>query len=180
MSHRHAQSGAPARALLAVAAIAALATVAPARVAAQGTLSIPVGSTIRVRSAPFTGAGFAAWATDDTLTMIVSRQPDPIRLPLASLTSLEARIKNTPRRMALRRGVMGFLAGTAVWGLSHAFVDYEAVYPYQKGYTSLTRAGAFALYAGSGAALGAAWGALRPGSRWEKAQPPVRVFVFEP
>jgi len=169
-----------ARALVALAAIAALATAVPAHADAQGTLSIPVGNPIRVRSAPFTGAGYAAWATRDTLTMIVTRQTTPIRLPLASVTSLEARIQNTPRRSALRRGIMGFLAGTAVWGLSHAFVDYEAVYPYQKGYTSLTRGGAFALYAGSGAALGAVWGALRPGSRWERARPPVRVLVFEP
>jgi len=180
MSLRRARRAASARALLAVAAVAALATLVPTRVGAQGTLSVPVGNAIRVRSAPFTGAGYAAWATSDTLTLIVTRQPEPIRVPLASVTSLEARLQNTPRRSALRRGVIGFLAGTAVWGLSHAFVDYEAVYPYQKGYTSMTRAGAFALYAGSGAVLGAAWGALRPGSRWERARPPVRVLVFEP
>jgi hypothetical protein len=180
MRLRHDRRSVLARALLAAAAVAALATAVPARLGAQGTLSIPIGNPIRVRSAPFTGAGYAAWATSDTLTMIVSRQPEPIRLPLASVTSLEARIQNTPRRSALRRGVMGFLAGTAVWGLSHVFVDYEAVYPYQKGYTSLTRGGAFALYAGTGAGLGAVWGALRPGSRWERAQPPVRVHVFEP
>jgi len=166
------------RALVVVAL--ALATVAPRRAAAQRTLSIPVGNPVRVWSAPYTGGGYAAWATDDTLTLIVTRQGAPVRVPLASVTSLEARFRNSPRRSALRRGALGFAAGTAVWGLSHLLVDYNAVYPYQKGYTSLTRLGAFALYTGVGTGLGITWGILRPGVRWERTDAPVRLNVYEP
>jgi hypothetical protein len=144
---------------------------------AQGTIFVPAGQRVRVASPVYTGSGYAAWATDDTLTMIVSRQPAPLALPLASITSLQARRTNSRFQGALRKLPWGTLAGVAAFGLSNLFVDYDEQYPNREGYTSLSRTGAILLYVGGGSALGAAWGAYRPGGRWERAGTPVRVRV---
>ena len=153
------------------------ALVAAPRVEAQGTLLIPAGQRVRLASPLYTGSAYAAWATDDTFTVVVPQRAQPVALPLASLTSLQARRNNSRFQGALRKLPWGFLAGAAAFGLSNLFVDYDEQYPNREGYTSLSRAGAIALYVGGGSALGAAWGAYRPGQRWESASTPVRVRV---
>jgi len=163
---------------LAHAALILLAPLTAAPVAeAQGIFFVPAGQRLRVASPAFNGSGYAAWATDDTLTLVVSRQPAPLALPLASINSLEARRTNTAREGALRKFYWGTLAGIAAFGISNLFVDYDEQYPNREGYTSLSRGGAIALYVGGGTVLGAAWGILRPGGRWESAKPPMRVRV---
>ena len=147
------------------------------RAEAQGTLFVPAGQRVRLSSPLYTGSAYAAWATEDTLTVVVPQRPQPVILPLASLTSLQARRTNSRFQGALRKLPWGFLAGAAAFGISNLFVDYDEKYPNREGYTSLSRPGAIALYMGGGSALGAAWGAYRPGGRWESAGTPVRVRV---
>jgi hypothetical protein len=155
------------------------ASASPAAAGAQTAVPIPQGSRIRIASAPYTGSAFAAWASNDSLTLVVDGRTAPLRVPVSSINTISVR-RNTPRMRAVRRGALwGLAAGTAAFALSHAFVDYDAKYKTDPKYTSLTRAGAAVLYIGGGTAAGAAFGALRPGERWETTRGPMRVWITQ-
>jgi hypothetical protein len=151
----------------------------PEALDAQTAVPIPQGSRIRIASVPYTGSAFAAWASDDSLTLVVDGRTEPLRVPVSSINTISVR-RQTPRARSVRRfALWGLAAGTAAFALSHAFVDYDARYKTDPKYTSLTRVGAAALYIGGGTAAGALYGALRPGDRWETTQGPMRVWITQ-
>jgi hypothetical protein len=156
--------------------LALLASITP-RLDAQGLTFVPAGTKLRLTSPAFTGTGFAATANDTTLTVVVDRRRAPIAVPVGSIRSLQVRRENSPRSSAVKWGFRGLLVGTAVWGISHAFVNYDEQNRNASDYTSLTRGGAFLLYGGGATALGAIYGWMRPGHRWQRVDTPPRMRV---
>lgn len=154
----------------------ALLLLAPsATLRAQNLLLVPVGSPVRVEAPSFRGIGYAAEASNDALTLIVENRADPVVVPFASMDDLSVRRPNSWQRGALRWAGWGALAGAAAFGASLLFVDYDfsdssiekEIDPYSTG----------ALLIGGGAAAGAVYGGLNPGTRWEEARPPFFVRV---
>jgi len=164
---------------LAALLLASGSTGAPAALGAQTVVPIEAGTPIRVLSPAFTGTARAALARDDTLTLVVGGAPAPILLPIPSIQRLQIFHRNSRARGARRGALWGLLAGSAAFALSNAFVDYGERFPTRPGYTSLSLGGAIALYVGGGTALGALYGAARPGSRWQTIQGPLQVWVTQ-
>ncbi len=129
---------------------------------------------VRLQSPAFQGIGYVSETGPSSMRLFSRGRNDPVTVPFASISELDLRRERTARQGATRGAKLGAAGGAAAfvaaYGLGLVFGDAAVFRDVQWGSTAV-------LFVGAGAAGGAAWGALKPGSRWERVPPPVRLQI---
>jgi len=124
---------------------------------------VPNFSTVRVESPAYSGVATVTRVLPDALELGVQGRPDPLVLPLATLTRLEVRRRAT----AWERASRGALWGAGIFGIMGFALTDRA--------EDVSGAEVFVFHALAGAALGGAIGVVIPRNRWDRVELRVRV-----
>lgn len=130
--------------------------VAPFGLTGQELPEVPEFSTVRIRSAPYTGEATLLRLAPDTLDLGVEGLSQPVLVPIETITRLEYRRSATRRERATR----GALWGGGIFGVMGFAITDRA--EDQSGFE------VGLAHAIPGALIGACIGLLIPRSRWER------------
>jgi hypothetical protein len=121
------------------------------------------GRQVRVVSPAFDGVGFVREVRADTLSLLVENVAAPILVPIPSITRLDVRRRNTTGEGVLKGTLWGAGIGLSLGLVTAGFSDRAE---------GETATGIIVSTALVSTAIGAFWGAIRPGSRWVRVALP--------
>jgi hypothetical protein len=124
---------------------------------------VPPGRKVRVSSPAFQGIALVRDIRGDTLALLVENQAAPVLVRIADIERLELRRQNSTGQGAWKGVAWGLGIGTAFGAVNAAFSDRDV---------EVSAAEVVVSTGLVGGAIGAVWGALRPGGRWVRVPLP--------